>query len=192
MSDPTTPWKPTKAQLLAANDVTIPDLIAPGLRVLFCGINPGLYSGATGHHFARPGNRFWPALHAGGFTPRVLSPFDERELLSFGCGVTNVVMRTTATAAELSRDEFVAGGVALRGKLLAFKPQVLAVLGIGAYRAAFDSRDATLGLQPTTVGDTRVWVLPNPSGLNAHYTPTSLGKLFGDLRAAAEGRFATE
>ena len=182
---PTAPWKPTKAQLLAANDATIPDLIAPGLRVLFCGINPGLYSGATGHHFARPGNRFWPALFAGGFTDRVLSPFDERALLDVGCGVTNVVPRTTATAAELGHDEFVAGGVALRRKLATFEPRFLAVLGIGAYRAAFAARDATLGLQPAAIGATRVWVLPNPSGLNAHYTPASLGTLFAELRGAA-------
>jgi TDG/mug DNA glycosylase family protein len=182
---PTAPWKPTKEQLLAANDVVIPDLIAPDLRVLFCGINPGLYSGATGHHFARPGNRFWPALHAGGFTDRVISPFEERELLNVGCGITNVVQRTTATAAELSHEEFVAGGKRLRKKLEKYAPRFLAVLGIGAYRAAFDAPDAKLGLQPDPLGPTRVWVLPNPSGLNAHYTRESLGKLFGELRDAA-------
>lgn len=176
------PFKPTKEQLLAANDVTIPDLIAPNLDVLFCGINPGLYSGATGHHFARPGNRFWPALYAGGFTPRVLSPFDEEELLSLGCGITNVVMRTTATAAELAPEEFVAGGKALRRRVLKYKPRVLAVLGVGAYRVAFDRADAALGPQAESIGKTRVWVLPNPSGLNAHYTPAALGKLFGEMR----------
>src|SRR3954454_3025850 len=111
------PRRPTKAELLAAKDKSIPDVIAPELRVLFCGINPGLYSGATGHHFARPGNRFWPALFAGGFTSCVLSPYDEAELLTVGCGITNVVARTTATAAELSDDELRAGGVALRRKL---------------------------------------------------------------------------
>jgi TDG/mug DNA glycosylase family protein len=182
---PTAPWKPTKAQLLEANGKVIPDLIAPDLRVLFCGINPGLYSGATGHHFARPGNRFWPALHAGGFTDRVISPFEERELLNVGCGITNVVQRTTATAAELSHDEFVAGGAALRRKLKKYRPRYLAVLGIGAYRAAFDRPDASLGLQVDPIGETRVWVLPNPSGLNAHYTAAKLGTLFRELHDAA-------
>ena len=184
-ASPSAPWKPTKEQLLAANDVVIPDLIAPDLRVLFCGINPGLYSGATGHHFARPGNRFWPALFAGGFTGRVISPFEERALLDVGCGITNVVRRTTATAAELAHDEFVAGGAALRRKLAKYAPRFLAVLGIGAYRAAFGARDATLGSQPDAIGATRIWVLPNPSGLNAHYTPASLGKLFRELRDVA-------
>ena len=179
------PFKPTKEQLQAAQDVTIPDLIAPNLDVLFCGINPGLYSGATGHHFARPGNRFWPALFAGGFTPQVLSPFEEEELLTHGCGITNVVTRTTATAAELAPKEFIAGGRALRRKILKFRPRVLAVLGVGAYRLAFDHADAKLGLQSETVGETRVWVLPNPSGLNAHYTPMALGKLFGEMRENA-------
>jgi double-stranded uracil-DNA glycosylase len=179
------PFKPTKEQLLAANDVTIPDLIAPNLPVLFCGINPGLYSGATGHHFARPGNRFWPALFAGGFTPHVLSPFEEEELLAHGCGITNVVMRTTAAAAELAPEEFVAGGRVLRRKILKFKPRVLAVLGVGAYRLAFDRPDAKLGLQPDSIGETRIWVLPNPSGLNAHYTPSALGKLFAEMRESA-------
>src|SRR5919109_4983200 len=102
------PVKPTRADLLAAQDKTVRDLIAPGLRVLFCGINPGLYSGATGHHFARPGNRFWPALHAAGFSDRLLSPWEERELLTRGYGITNLVARTTAAADELSRGELVA------------------------------------------------------------------------------------
>lgn len=177
--------RPTKAELAAAADKVIPDLIAPDLLVLFCGINPGLYSGATGHHFARPGNRFWPALHAGGFTPRLLSPYDEREMLSYRCGITNVVARTTATAAELSDEEFRAGGKVLRQKLRKYRPRVLAVLGIGAYRAAFDRPDAALGLQPGTIESTRVWVLPNPSGLNAHYSAASLGKLFAELHAAS-------
>lgn len=182
---PTVPWKPTKAQLLAAHDKTVSDVIAPNLQVLFCGINPGLYSGATGHHFARPGNRFWPALHAGGFTDRVLSPFEKHQLLDVGCGITNIVMRTTATAAELSEDEFRAGGRALRRKLTRYRPRFLAVLGIGAYRAAFDAPHAALGLQPDAIGKTRIWVLPNPSGLNAHYSAARLGELFGELRAVA-------
>ena len=178
--------RPTKADLLAANDRTIADVIAPDLRVLFCGINPGLWSGATGHHFARPGNRFWPALFAGGFTPRLLRPNEKHELLTYGIGITNVVMRTTAAAAELSHDEFVTGGKKLRAKVKKFRPRVLAVLGIGAFRAAFDHPAATLGEQADRIGETRVWILPNPSGLNAHYSPTALGKLFGALRTAIE------
>ncbi|HEY0009302.1 MAG TPA: G/U mismatch-specific DNA glycosylase [Tepidisphaeraceae bacterium] len=180
------PFKPTREQLLAANDKAIADLIAPNLKVLFCGINPGLYSGATGHHFAKPGNRFWPALFAGGFTPRILKPWEERELLTFGCGIINVVNRTTATAAELSNDELIAGGAQRRKLVTKMKPKFLAVLGIGAYRAAFNEPKADLGLQPQTIGSTRIWVLPNPSGLNAHYTPASLGVLFKELREAVE------
>ena len=179
-------FRPTKAQLLAANDRTIADVIAPNLRVLFCGINPGLWSGATGHHFARPGNRFWPALYAGGFTDRLLKPHEKAELLHNGIGITNVVMRTTAAAAELEPKEFVAGGKALRRKVLKYRPRVLAVLGIGAFRAAFDHPAAHLGEQPDRIGETRVWILPNPSGLNAHYTPVMLGKLFAELRTAVE------
>ena len=181
-----TPPKPTPAELLAANDKSIPILIAKNLRVLFCGINPGLWSGATGHHFARPGNRFWPALHAGGFTPRVLKPCEERELLTYGCGITNFVNRTTATAAELSDAELVAGAVRLQQTVRQFKPRVLAVLGIGAYRTGFDRKKAALGLQRDDIDGTKVWVLPNPSGLNAHQTPKSLAKLFAELRTAVD------
>jgi TDG/mug DNA glycosylase family protein len=180
----TAPPKPTSADLLAAKDKTIADLIAPDLRVLFCGINPGLYSGATGHHFARPGNRFWPALHAGGFTPRVVSPWEERELLAYGLGITNFVARTTTAAAELSDDELRSGARILEEKVLRHRPQVLAVLGVGAYRTGFGRKTAALGLQPETIGDTRLWILPNPSGLNAHYTPKALGVLFRQLNQA--------
>lgn len=181
-----TPFRPTKEQLLAANDVTIPDLIAPNLDVLFCGINPGLYSGATGHHFARPGNRFWPALHAGGFTPHIVSPFNEEELLACGCGITNVVPRTTATAAELGDDELRAGGKRLEKIVRKYRPKIVAVLGLGAYRTAFARKAAVTGLQDHLIGDTKVWILPNPSGLNAHHTPASLGKLFGELKRFVE------
>jgi len=165
----------------------VPDLIASGLRVLFCGINPGLYSAAVGHHFARPGNRFWPALHNSGFTDRLLSPFDERELLQIGCGITNVVARTTATAAELSIEEFAEGGRRLRAKVRRFRPKVLAVLGISAYRSAFALPKAQLGRQSQTIGATVIWVLPNPSGLNAHYQPKDLARLFTELRLETEG-----
>jgi TDG/mug DNA glycosylase family protein len=176
--------KPTPADLLAANGKSIPILIANDLKVLFCGINPGLWSAATGHHFARPGNRFWPALHAGGFTPRVLKPHEQGELLAWGLGITNFVERASATAAELSDSELVAGAAKLRKTVLKYRPAVLAVLGIGAYRTGFGFRTAAMGLQRELIGDTRVWVLPNPSGLNAHQTPASLAKLFAELRAA--------
>lgn len=178
----TTPWKPTKAQLLAATDKTVADVIAPDLRVLFSGINPGLYTAAVGHHFARPGNRFWPALHASGFTDRLLSPFDERELLKSGYGITNVVSRTTATADLLTQDEIVAGGVKLRRKVLRYRPRVLAVLGVGTYRTAFNHPKASVGRQAEMLGGTIVWVLPNPSGLNAHYQAGELARLFRELK----------
>lgn len=178
--------KPSKEQLLAAAGRSVTDVIAPGLRVLFCGINPGLYTAAVGHHFARPGNRFWPALFASGFTDRLFAPDEERELLARGLGITNVVERATATAAELSPEEFVAGGQALRTKVRRYGPRFLAVLGVGAYRTAFAAPKAQLGLQTEPIGDTRVWVLPNPSGLNAHYQPADLARLFAELRRAAE------
>lgn len=178
------PWKPTKEQLLAATDKTVRDVIAPNLRVLFSGINPGLYTAAVGHHFARPGNRFWPALYAAGFTDRVLSPFDERELLKNGYGITNVVMRATASADQLMKEEIVAGGERLRAKVLRYRPGVLAVLGVGAYRTAFNQPKATVGPQDDRIGDTMLWVLPNPSGLNANYQAPDLARLFRQLKEA--------
>ena len=174
--------KPTRAELLAAKNKTIRDVIAPGLRVLFCGINPGLYSGATGHHFARPGNRFWPTLHLAGFTPRLLHPSEERELLSLGYGITNLVPRTTAAADELSSEELLAGRKRLERKVRHYRPRVLAVLGIGAYRTAFQEKNAALGLQPQTLSGSSIWVLPNPSGLNAHYQLSDLADHFRILR----------
>jgi double-stranded uracil-DNA glycosylase len=185
-SAPATPRKPTKQELLAAADRTLPDVIAPGLRVLFCGINPGLYTAATGHHFARPGNRFWPALYASGFTPRLLAPHEQGELLALGLGITNVVARATATADALSTGELAQGGQLLRRKVRRYAPRFLAVLGVGAYRSAFAQPRAALGLQPEPLGETRVWVLPNPSGLNAHYQPAALARMFSALREAAE------
>ncbi|MFF8100035.1 G/U mismatch-specific DNA glycosylase [Streptomyces sp. NPDC014986] len=163
----------------------MPDVVADGLRVLFCGINPGLMTAATGHHFARPGNRFWPALHRSGFTPRQLLPSEQRELLSYGLGITNVVARATARADELSAEEYREGGRLLTRKVARLRPRWLAVVGITAYRAAFDDRTARVGPQERTIGDTRVWVLPNPSGLNAHWTPATLAEEFGRLREAA-------
>ena len=179
-------WKPTREEIMAAADKTVPDLIARDLRVLFCGINPGLYSGATGHHFARPGNRFWPALYAGGFTDRLLSPFEERELLKSGYGITNVVRRATAAASELSNEELVEGGNDLEKKVRRYHPKFLAVLGVTVYRTAFARPHAKLGRQPENMGTTAIWVLPNPSGLNAHYQPKDLARLFRELREASE------
>ncbi|AYF78828.1 G/U mismatch-specific DNA glycosylase [Nocardia yunnanensis] len=178
--------RPSPADLAAAQDKTIPDLIGPGLRVLFCGINPGLWSGATGYHFARPGNRFWPALHRSGFTPRQLLPADQRELLGLGLGITNVAARTTAKAEQLTPEELRAGGRALVERVETYRPRVLAVLGIGAYRTAFGRPRTVVGPQPERIGDTRVWVLPNPSGLNAHYTLDALASEFRALREAVE------
>lgn len=181
-----TPWKPTKEQLLAAAGKTVPDVIAPELQVLFCGINPGLYTAAVGHHFARPGNRFWPALFAAGFTDRLLSPFDERQLLASGYGVTNVVMRATATADQLTNEELRAGGKRLAAKVRRYKPAYLAVLGVGAYRAGWNKPKAIIGRQEETIGETVVWVLPNPSGLNAHYQAKALAQMFSELKAAVD------
>ncbi|PYS81866.1 MAG: G/U mismatch-specific DNA glycosylase [Acidobacteria bacterium] len=181
------PFKPTKQELIEAAGKTVPDVIAPGLRVLFCGINPGLYTAALGHHFARPGNRFWPALHASGFTDRLLSPFEEQELLQLRLGVTNVVARATATASELNQDDFVKGGRVLRSKVRRYHPRIVAVLGVGAYRAAFARPKAVVGEQDEQIPGARVWVLPNPSGLNANYQLHELSRLFRVLRRAVDG-----
>ena len=178
--------KPTRADLLAAKNKTIRDVIAPGLHILFCGINPGLYSGATGHHFARPGNRFWPTLYQAGFTPRLLLPAEERELLDYGYGITNLVPRATATADELNPEELVAGQRRLKSKVKRYQPQVVAVLGISAYRTAFAQKVVTLGQQPERLAHSIVWVLPNPSGLNAHYQLADLAEHFRALHQAVD------
>ncbi|MFE2431716.1 G/U mismatch-specific DNA glycosylase [Streptomyces sp. NPDC059373] len=176
---------PTREQLLAARDRTIPDVVASGLHVLFCGINPGLLSAATGHHFARPGNRFWPVLHASGFTPRLLRPAEQRELLSYGLGITNVAARATARADELSDEELRDGGRVLVETVRRYEPRWLAVVGVTAYRVAFGERKAVIGPQERTIGGTRIWVLPNPSGLNAHWTAAAMAEEYGRLRLAA-------
>jgi TDG/mug DNA glycosylase family protein len=181
------PARPTPADLAAARQLTIPDVIAPGLRVLFSGINPGLYSAATGYHFARPGNRFWPALHRSGFTPRQLRPDEQDQLLSLGLGITNIVDRATARADELTTQELRDGGAALLAKAARLRPRWLAVVGITAYRTAFGQADAVVGPQDLTAADTRVWVLPNPSGLNALWTTPKLTEAFRDLRMHADG-----
>jgi TDG/mug DNA glycosylase family protein len=154
--------------------------------VLFCGINPGLWSAAIGKHFARPGNRFWPALHASGFTPRLLGPWQQEELLRLGLGLSNVASRATARADELTPEELRAGGEILAGKVAAYRPRWVAILGIGAYRTAFGRKDATIGPQPAKLADSPVWVLPNPSGLNAHWTAATLAEEFAKLRVAAD------
>jgi TDG/mug DNA glycosylase family protein len=176
---------PTKADLLAAAGKSIKDVIAPNLSVLFCGINPGLYTAATGHHFARPGNRFWPALHAAGFTPRRLHPSEQRELLKLGYGVTNLVSRATVAADELDRDELRAGARRLERNVRRYRPAIVAFVGIGAYRDAFDRPRATLGLQEETLAGARIWVLPNTSGLNANHRPADFTREFLALRKTA-------
>jgi TDG/mug DNA glycosylase family protein len=182
------PPRPTPAQVAAAGGRTIPDVAASGLAVLFCGINPGLYSGATGHHFARPGNRFWPALRDAGFTDRLLSPWEKDRLLGYGLGVTNLVPRATATAAELSAEELRLGRRRLSAKLRRWRPRCVAVLGIGAYRTAFECPRASYGLQPQPLAGVPVWVLPNPSGLNANHQRADLARAFRALRRFAAGR----
>lgn len=181
----TAAWpRPTGEEIQAAAGRTVPDVIAPDLRVLFCGINPGLYSGAVGHHFARPGNRFWRTLHAAGFSDRLLTAFEEHELLRAGYGITNLVERATAAAAELTAAELAEGGKRLEEKVRRYRPRVVAVLGITAYRTAFGCPGATLGSQAGRIGDALAWVLPNPSGLNAHYRLEDLARLFRELRVA--------
>ena len=180
-----TTLRPTLADLEAAKEKVLPDVVAPGLRVLFCGINPGLWSAATGHHFARPGNRFWPALYDAGFTTRRLDPSEQELRLPLGLGLTNVAARATARAEELSHDEILEGGRLLEEKVARLQPSWLAVLGVTAYRGAFRQRQAQVGLQEERVAGARVWVLPNPSGLNAHYSADDLAAEFARLRDAS-------
>jgi len=176
--------RPTKAELQAAKNKSIKDVVGPDLDVLFCGINPGLYTAATGHHFGRPGNRFWPALFAAAFTPRLLHPSEQRELLRYGCGVTNLVNRATVAADELDAAELRAGRVRLERTVRRCKPRVVAIVGIGAYRVAFDRPRATLGPQEETLAGARLWVLPNTSGLNANHRPADFARAFAELRQA--------
>ena len=180
------PPRPTPAELADAEGRFVPDVLGPGLRVLFCGINPGLWSAAVGHHFARPGNRFWKALHLGGLTPRLLVPDEEGELLGLGLGVTNLVERATAGAADLGPDELRSGEARLIAKVAATRPRVVAVLGVGAYRTAFDRPKATVGPQPDPIAGSRAWLLPNPSGLNAHYQLPDLAEAFAELRRSLD------
>jgi double-stranded uracil-DNA glycosylase len=180
--------KPTPAEIAAARGRTIPDVIGPGLKVLFVGINPSLYSAAVGHHFARPGNRFWPALHAAGFTDRLLHPSEGRILLESGYGITNLAAPATAAADELSDEELREGARRLGRKVRRYRPAVIAFLGVTAYRVAFGRPKAKLGPQPERLAESAVWVLPNPSGLNAHYQLAELATLYRQLRRATASR----
>jgi double-stranded uracil-DNA glycosylase len=184
-------WTPTKEQLAKAVRKRVPDLIATGLDVLFCGINPGLYSAAVGHHFAGPGSRFWITLRDSKLTPRLYSAFEEEQLLALGYGITNIVPRASAMADDLSLDELRTGGKRLRKLVEQFQPRYLAFLGFVAYRTAFKQPKATGGLQPETIGSTQIWLLPNPSGLNAHHQDAGLAKLFAELQVAANVPRAT-
>jgi TDG/mug DNA glycosylase family protein len=178
--------RPTAAEMSAAHGSTVPDVIAPGLRVLFSGINPGLWTAVVGWHFARPGNRFWPALHASGFTPRLFGPEEQERLPDLGLGITNVAARATARADELTTQELREGGRILAAKAAKYRPRWVAIVGITAYRTAFDRPRAVVGPQEETLADSRLWVLPNPSGLNAHWTAATLAEEFAKLRMAAD------
>ena len=176
---------PTRKDLEAARDRSVPDVLGPGLELVFVGINPGLFSAAVGHHFARPGNRFWKALHASGFTDYEWSPFDDQDLPTVGLGITNLVDRTTASAAKLTADELRSGRDGLEAKIARFRPDVVAVLGITAYRTGFDHAKAEFGPQDDVLAESAVWVLPNPSGLNAHHQLDDLIRRFSELRTAS-------
>jgi len=175
---------PTRKDLEAARDRSVPDVLGPGLELVFVGINPGLFSAAVGHHFARPGNRFWKALHLAGITDHVWSPFDDGSLPGIGIGITNIVGRPTATAAELSTGELRDGRRALGTKIRRFRPAAVAILGVTAYRFGFDRPKASLGLQDEHFVGARLWVLPNPSGRNAHHQLPDLADAFGAARMA--------
>lgn len=179
--------RPTREECLAAYGGTVPDLVAPGLNVLLCGINPGLMSAAIGHHFGNPANRLWPALHLAGFTPRRLHPTESHELLRYGVGITNLVMRATATAAELSSAEIRAGVEPLTRLAAEYQPRYVAFLGLTSYRTAFGRPKADIGPQQERLADARIWLLPNTSGLNAHHQLPDLVRVFAELRAAAYG-----
>jgi TDG/mug DNA glycosylase family protein len=186
---PDIPWRPSRSELeVARNTKTVPDVIDHGLDVLFVGINPGLYSAAIRHHFGRPGNRFWPALFAGGFSPRLLSPFEEILLLDYGLGMTNLVDRATVMADELSREELQQGAKRLLRKARRYRPKFVAPLGLTSFRAAFARPNAKLGHQPELLGGAPVWLLPNPSGLNAHHQPKDLARMFRELYDAVHGK----
>lgn len=174
-------WKPTAEDLEQAIHKQLPDLIETGLKALFVGTNPGLYSAAVGHHFARPGNRFWPAMYRGKITERLYSPFEDYKLLKRGGGLTNIVSRASKRADELSKKELYEGAAILTEKVIQFQPQKVVFLGITSYRKAFQENQAQIGLQERKIGEAEIWVLPNPSGLNAHYQIPALGKIFAQM-----------
>ncbi len=175
-----------RSQLLAASGRSVPDLVAPGLRVLFVGINPSLWSAMSGHHFGNPHNRIWPVLHEAGFTPRRLQPSEGAELLRLGYGITNFVNRATATAAELSSEELRAGGAVVAATTARLQPAVVAFLGMTAYRTAYRRPHAPAGPQEELIQGVATWLLPNPSGLNAHYQLPELVELYRELRLALD------
>ena len=179
-------YRPSKQELIDAADKTLSDVIRPGLSVLFCGINPGLYTAATGHHFGRPGNRFWRALYESGFTPRLLDPSEQWELLPLGLGITNLVPRATVAASELSRQELIEGGIRLERTAKEFAPIWIAFVGVGAYRTAFDRPHAALGRQVERIANSGIWVLPSTSGLNANHRPADFARAFRELKSALE------
>ncbi len=178
--------RPTKEQLATAYGRTLPDLVAPGLRVLLVGINPSLWSGWSGYHFGRPSNRLWTTLHEAGFTSRKLAPEDTAELLAAGIGISNLVARATARADELTDDEIRAGVPRLSALVRGVRPRAVAVLGVSAYRVAFARPKAAVGRQPETLDGAVLWVLPNPSGLNAHYQQPALTAAYAALRTALD------
>ena len=183
----TEPPRPSKDDLQAAYGRTVPDLVRPGLAVLLCGINPSLWSGAVGLHFATPGNRLWPALHAAGWTPRRLRPDETDEVLAAGIGITNLVPRATARADELTDDELRAGLPQLEALAVRVQPRFVAFLGLSSYRVATGERKAAVGEQQRTIGGCRTWLLPNPSGLNASWQLPRLAEAYAELRRAATG-----
>ena len=178
--------KPSPIELKKAYGKTLPDVIGPRLKILFVGINPGLYTAAIGHHFGRPGNRFWPALHSSGLTEKQLSPYEERDLLKLRMGITNVVPWATTSAEELTKKDFIKGSRNLISKIKRYRPKVVAFLGMGAYRTAFSKPKAKLGQQLEKIGPSQIWVLPNPSGLNANYQPKDFKRLFSRIKRAVQ------
>ncbi len=181
-------WKPTKAQVAAATRNRVADVIDYDLDVLFVGINPGLYSAAVRHHFGRPGNRFWPALNLSRFVPegQEFLAFDDWRLPEIGLGITNLCPRASARADELSKPELERGARTLARKIVKYRPRFTAFLGITSYRTAFHEKGGQVGRQEKVIGESAIWVLPNPSGLNAHFLLPDLANLFDDLKTAVD------
>lgn len=177
--------RPTREELLGAYGAEVPDLVAPGIGVLLCGINPSLESGYRGLHFATPGNRLWPTLHAAGWTPRRLDPSETDEVLAAGLGITNLVRRATARADELTDEELRAGLSDVAALAERWQPLWVAFLGMSAYRVATGRRRAAVGPQEDRLGGAPVWLLPNPSGLNASWQLPRLAEAYAELRVAA-------